>query len=561
MALKEINKAKKATNIFKSFDDKNKDERKTLNSNQIDEVLERRNVAQTTLLEWKNILDQAHTYATPNGNVWRNVNIGIPLPGQNKGAPVYDLTLPIAHRRLVSKMLMGMIPKGSKWLNFVPGEVFQEDSEEFEIANRFATNFTTEFLKLLDKSKFYLATSESLSDALISTGFMTINEGTKEDPFRFSSVADALVMVEGDGTGDISGLFRDWLKMNVGRIPSIWPHAKLPSGLDKKDLVDVYECSYIDWDARDDQKYCYALITGANELLYFARSDSWPWIYFRMYVLPGESRGRGPSLDATPGAATINIALHDEIVSAAFQANPMYMASSDSAFNAETFVAAPGLVVPVQMSMGEWPIAAFPQAGNPSFTALVIEDIRQQIRELLYTEPLGPIQGPEITATEANIRYTENLESFSAMIPRIQAEFFDPVIRRCLYILRKLRPEMFSGVDPAIVDKMVSVDGSIIGLRYETPIMTARGEIDLRKYMTYCQALAITMGPEAAAATLNMEKVPGYLARNIGLDPELVKTIGQITEELNAAREGAEAAATQEQELMAQGQAQGQPAI
>ena len=77
------------------------------------------------------------------------------------------------------------------------------------------------------------------------------------------------------------------------------------------------------------------------------------------------------------------------------------MAASDSAFNQETFTPMPGSIVPVQMIMGEWPIKPFEQSGNIQFNALLVNDFRQQINELMYSSPLGQVNAPNRTATEA----------------------------------------------------------------------------------------------------------------------------------------------------------------
>lgn len=511
----------------------------TLSDDQISMVMNRRNAAQADALLWKGLLDQAHRWATPNMNSWRDAQLPLVAPAANLGAPVADLTLIIAHRRLLSKLLVGMIPKGQQWFKFMPGDKYESGTELYDRVQKMADLFTDKFFKLLDRSRFYLCASEALSDCLISTGFMTLNEGTKDNPFLFSSISDAYVLVEGDAMGGICGLYRDWVNVTVGQIPHIWPNAKKPSDAQSTDTVTIYECSYVDWDADESKRYVYALLTTNREVLYVAREASWPWIYFRMSVLPGETRGRGPSLEAAPTAATINVAIQNEMTAAAFMANPMYMASSDSAINTETFVAYPGIIVPVQMTMGEWPITNFPQSGNPSFTTMVANELRGQINELLFTEPLGPINGPRQTATESTIRYRENLETFSAMIPRIQAEFFETVIRRGVYIMRRLEPEFFEGehMDQELINQIVSLDGKIVGLRFETPLMTARGEIKRDKILAYMESAAMLLGPEAAMASLVAQEIPEYLRESLGLEAKVIKSPDELRTLLNGAAE------------------------
>ena len=190
--------------------------------------------------------------------------------------------------------------------------------------------------------------------------------------------------------------------------------------------------------------------------------------------------------------------------------------------------------------MGQWPIQIFPHGGDIQFSALIINDFRQQINELLFSAPLGPITAPDKTATEQNIRYMENLENFSAVAPRLQTEFFDPVIGRCLYILNKVRPEMFEGMGPEIRQKIISLDGEILSLRYETPLMTARGQIKANALLGFYQTLAAMVGPEAATATLKPAELTTAVARYSGANLDVIRSQEEIEQMQEQAAEYAQ---------------------
>lgn len=265
-----------------------------------------------------------------------------------------------------------------------------------------------------------------------------------------------------------------------------------------------------------------------------------------MRRLTGEIRGRGPSLCAYPTAATINQAVEDELVAAAFQANPMYMAASDSAFNQQTFTPRPGSIVPVQMIQGEWPIKPFEQSGNIQFNALIVNDFRQQINDMMYAFPLGQVNAPNRTATEAEIRYTDNLESFAAMVPRLQNEFFIPVIQRTLWVINKVLPDTFANIPQDIKEKIIAADGQIINLSFETPLMTAKGKVKTGALLGYYQAAASMLGPEAATASLNPVEVLTELADNEGVDISNIKTREELEQLMQAAGQIAQQEAEQQ---------------
>lgn len=518
----------------------------------VKKVVRMRSDAKTELDLWRSILQTAYHYSMPDYNPFENMGLaGFLTPGQQYDADIYDLTLPIAHKRLADKMLMNMVPQGQQWCKFKPGDVFgEEGTADYQRALEATQKMTDHFFKILDRSNFYLAVGESLQDALISTGVLAINEGNRKNPLRYESVPPAQVMFRGNALGEIDGIFRDWYQMRVENIKSMWPWikdddiAKLKKKPDEK--IDIWENAWVDYDAPDEERFKYVIMSSGLVVLSDQSHSSWPWVTYRMRRLTGEIRGRGPSLCAYPTAATINQAVEDELVAAAFQANPMYMAASDSAFNQQTFTPRPGSIVPVQMVQGEWPIKPFEQSGNIQFNALIVNDFRQQINDMMYAFPLGQVNAPNRTATEAEIRYTDNLESFAAMVPRLQNEFFIPVIQRTLWVINKVLPDTFANIPPDIKEKILDADGQIINLAFETPLMTAKGKVKTGALLGYYQAAASMLGAQAATASLNPVNVITELADNEGVDIDNIKTREELEELLQAAGNMAQQQAEQE---------------
>jgi len=508
----------------------------------VKQLLKRRNDAKSDMDMWRSLLENAYHYIIPNYNPWVNHGrAGAVAPGQQRDGDVYDLTLPVAHRRFVNKMMVGMVPQGQHWVEFVPGDMFGDESSElYQAALRETQKITNRFFKIIESSNFYVAVEEAISDASISTGFLAVNEGDRSNPLQFETAPVSQVMIEADAKDGFSAVFRDWMQMKVEQIQQVWPGAKKPENKESCEKCDIYECSYVDYDASPKSRYKYVVMTSKGEILYEIESASWPWVIFRFRKLAGESRGRGPSLEAVPTAATTNEAIGDELTAAAFQANPMYMAASDSAYNQDTFQAKPGSIIPVQMIMGNWPISAFPQAGNIQFGQLLVADMRQQINDILYTAPLGPITSPDMTATEANIRFQESNESFAAMAPRLQREFFDPLVKRIMFLINKVLPETFGDLDSTFKDKLLSLDGEVIGLRYKTPLMISRGRLNTQNMLSWYNSYASMVGPEIASATLKTIETAQALAQNEGIDLQNIKSAEEMQETAQGIAEAVE---------------------
>ena len=119
----------------------------------------------------------------------------------------------------------------------------------------------------------------------------------------------------------------------------------------------------------------------------------------------------------------------------------------------------------------------------------------------------------------------------------MQAEFFDPVIKRCIFLMHRLMPEFFAGLDQEVLRDLIDLNGNIVGLRYETPLMTARGEIRRDKLVGYMTAAAYLLGPEAAMASLQSVQIPEYLRETYGLEAKLFKDEEELQELLDAAAE------------------------
>jgi len=185
--------------------------------------------------------------------------------------------------------------------------------------------------------------------------------------------------------------------------------------------------------------------------------------------------------------------------------------------------------------MGQWPIQPLIAGGNIQFNALLVNDFRQQINDLLYAFPLGSVNGPQQTATESQIRFNENLESFTAMVPRLQSEFFIPTVKRIMWVINKVLPETFADIDPAIKEKMISVDGEILNMAFETPLMTAKGQIKTQNLLNFYQSVASVLGQEAASAALNPPNVIGSLAENSNVDMTNVRSKEELEQLTQAA--------------------------
>lgn len=478
-------------------------------------LLKRREKAVGETAQWMSILKSAYKMAAPNRNIWEMTE-----KGANLNDETYDTTLVSATKRFVHNTVNALMPPNKQFLKLVAGiEIPEDDIEE---VNKALQKVTDIFFFYLNKSNFNLVIYESLLDMAISTGIMQINEGDDDNPLIFTAVPTDRISFETDARGEFIAFFRDWHKMKLEQCYALWgDDFKLPdaySGREKDDVeLVIYEISYWDY---SDKNYKYCLIDKqTSEILFERESDSWEWVAFRMNKLSGEDRGRGIVLDALPSALTINKAVYDELAAAAMQSNPSYMVYSDSVINPYNLKIQPNALIPVQRDgSGTWPIAPLPAAGNPQFSALVINDFRHQINEIMMAQPLIPIyNAPDKTATEVTIEQNNIRENASAAFNRLQRELFDPLVNRVLYILRK------KGLIPNI-----KIDGKEVALSYITPLAQSKDQTRLQNFLSFYQTMQSIYGQEIATALIDVAKLPMWVGEKLDSELSLIKSESEI---------------------------------
>lgn len=496
-------------------------------------LLKRHDKAMSEAEQWRDLLDTVYFYAMPNRN---------PYDGSSKGtelnARLYDGTLALATRKFVNRMIKALTPPEIDWIKLVPGVEVPEGEKEAQ--QELLQKATDTFFFYLRRSNFDLTIQEAFYDMTISMGLLQLNEGSDDDLLKFSSIPSDQVGVEVDPQGELSGYFRTWREMPLDQAQYQWDdQLKIPQAiLDQQEpKLHVKECSYFDF---KEKTYKYYVLESTSKEIMFEQDlgESWPWIGFRWNRRSGESRGRGPAMDAFPTAATINKAVEDELVSAALRANPPYMAFHDFVINPYNFRVEPNTLIPVNpMGTETWPIAPLPNGGDISFTALVVNDLRAQINEIMMAQPLQPLQdGPVRTATEVAVTQNELRENAGASFSRVQRELFDPLVKRVLYILQR------NGKIPKFV-----VDGKEVAISYATPLSVSKDVNDVTRFVEWYQIIAGLFTPGIAINMVEAAQIPKWTAEKLNTNLSLVKSSAEVQKLIDQALEAAQDAVESQQ--------------
>ena len=427
---------------------------------------------------------------------------------------VFDLTLANATDIFVNRMVNALVPAGKKWLNFVPGT--EVPKEQVEDVTKALQGLTDLFFKYVHGSNFQSIIHECFMDMAVSTGFLTINEGpSPEEPLIFASNPADVIYADEGPYGTFDAYYRDWVKLPLEHAKVMWPDFKEPPQM-KEDAnevttVTLYEILYRDYDKGGWQ---YVVIHSDTSTLCYDRHDRTScFVGFRTKKLSGEVYGRGPSMDAVSAAGTINQALYDEIVSANFSALPMWMGFDDGVFNPNNFRMVPNTILAcAPTAAGTWPLQPVPQSGNIQWAQLIVAELRDQINKILLTDPFGPINSPDKTATEIVARQRQVLENASAQFSRLQKELFDPMIERIIEVLRRKGHW-----------KDIEIDGQVIAVKYQTPLVTSEGQQNVMELQQHIQFIQGLYGPEAASNFYNLPKLSPWVAQKLNIDLDLIK--------------------------------------
>jgi hypothetical protein len=498
-------------------------------------LLKRHARAMTRAEQWRDLLDFAYYYSMPQRNPW-DMNV---TPGEERGVNLYDMTLPLATQKFVNRTIQALFPPQIEWLKFIPGERIEEEDKE-EVAKLLQKD-TKDFFFYLEQSNFDVVIQEALEDMAVSTGVLQINEGPDDDPLIFSAVPNDKVGLETGPNGDFSGFFREWKDLPLEQLNELWgDDLVIPEqALNQSDprTINIKECSYKDF--KTEKYEYYVVASDFKEIMLQKTQESWPWLGFRWSRRSGEDRGRGPAMMASYTAATINKAMEDELRSAALKASPPFMAYHEYVINPWNFKVEPNTIIPVNpLGTETWPIAPLPIAGDITFTAIVLNDLRAQIQEMMFTQPLQPLQNePVRTATEVAIKQGEMRENQGTSYSRVQRELLVPLVRRMTFILQK----------KGLMRKNLKVDGKEVAISFQTPLSTSKDANEVQNFMEYFQIISALFTPGIAINLLDAPKIPQWVGEKLNSNLSLIKNEEEIKKLIQQAAEAALGAIEQQQ--------------
>ena len=478
--------------------------------------------AKCTWATWRALADEAYAFSQPNLNPYPQNSV----EGIKKNSQCYDITGNISTRRLVSKLNGNLTPMGQPWFALEAGEAIQDDEERKQL-DKWLQVFTDIILSTMAESNFYVCMNELYQDLVIIIGAMMIEPCN--DPhtiMKCKSVKCDTIYPEGNVFDEIKTVWRDFNQIYGKDIKTLWPKAELTYDMQQRlDDDPMVRFDLAEGVVYDEEKHDYRTIvmqqncTEPDSYLLDVRSKSSPWIVGRWSKTSSEIGGRGPVIEALPTIRSLNSLVSDIMRNVALSTSPPWMAASDGVFNAELFTIQPNKVIPIsRQSMGEVPLQRLDVASDINMGNLEVNYMATQIKECLYDTPMRPIDSPQQTATEVLVRQQETQEEMGPAFSRMGAELFAPIINRVIFLCQQ------AGRLP----NDLVIDNKTITISYKSPLLKSSDLQKLQGLQNYIAVMQPILGPELTMASINVDKLPQWVAERLGLDAELAKSPAEV---------------------------------
>lgn len=486
---------------------------------------------------------------------------------------IFDSTPLRALDKFVSNMHASMVPPGKKWANLAVGtDVPDADKDR---VGRQLEEIREKLFSRLSNSNFDTQISECFYDLALGSAAILVQEGKSiHKPFNFVSIPIEQVYWDEGVNGVIDTIFRKH-KIKGRNVEATWEGIILPDLLAEKikrqpnEDFEFIECTYpavIDVVKHSVVKnglgqenlqalkehvngFKYSVICPDGEdILYTKDLRSNPWITFRWSVVAGEIWGRGPAVRALADIRSLNKTKELILKNANVAISGIFTFVDDGITDPRFFKMTPGSFNPVGSNGGNTmgPSIAPLQTGTKfDVGQMIIKDLQASINDMLFSEPLGPIDSPVKTATELSLRQQEMSKRIGSAFGRLQHELLIPLINRLIFILNEW------GI--INLDKDLKVDGGILKIEYISPLALAQEREELNSIVEYVQTIASLYGPEVAMAMAPVDKVAQKIAELLNVPKSILPTSEEVTAMKQTAAQQAQVAQQSQQNALKQG--------
>ena len=268
--------------------------------------------------------------------------------------------------------------------------------------------------------------------------------------------------------------------------------------------------------------------------------NEFPYLVPRWSKATGEIFGRSPSYNALPDIKTLNKAVEIGLKAWAKAIDPPLLVQDDGVIGRVrttpagiTVVRNDGAIKPLQIG------------SNWQITDLKENQLRTAIRQAYYSDQLQLQEGPQMTATEVQVRYELMQRLLGPTLGRFQSEFLNPLIERVFGIMYRAG---------ALLPEPSVVRGSKIDVEYVGPLARSqRMEEAVAIERLYQLAMNIAQVDPAIMDNIDHDEAVRLRGKLLGVPKTVLRGKDQVDEMRNARAEQQQMAQmAQQQQAQAQ---------
>lgn len=476
-----------------------------------DELLRRASVAWSEKSRWDALLRDAFELSMPNRNGFTPAG-----PGAKKMDRVFDSTAVASAMAFANRFQSDVIPPFKKWIKLVPGPLVKEGPQREALAAAL-DEITDRMFAYIHASNFDTAANETLLDLGVGTGCMLVLEGDAMRPLNFIPVSISQIALEPGPWGGVGAVFRKH-KLRVGLVKRQWKDAtNFPAEWAElartkpETEVDLCEATYFrDYgDGSANFAYCYDVIDEKSKNRLVERTYRLnPWVTPRWSVLPGETLGRGPVVQALPDIKTLNKIVELILRNLALYVSGVYTAVDDGVLNPNTAKLVPGSMIAVASNGGPRgpSLQALERSGSFDLASIEVEKLQMSIKRTMFDRQLPPDSGPVRSATEFIERVKELARDVGSPFGRFFTEFIVPVVQNVLQIMARR----------GFIPVEVPVDGLSIQVQVISPLAQEQAMAEVENVVRWLSILG-ALGKELVMISAKTESVGEWIGEKLGV--------------------------------------------
>ena len=266
--------------------------------------------------------------------------------------------------------------------------------------------------------------------------------------------------------------------------------------------------------------------------------NEFPYLVPRWSKATGEIFGRSPSYNALPDIKTLNKAVEIGLKAWAKAIDPPLLVTDDGVIGRVRMTPAGITVVRSDTAIKPLQIGS-----NWQITDLKENQLRTAIRQAYYSDQLQLQEGPQMTATEVQVRYELMQRLLGPTLGRFQTEFLNPLIERVFGIMMRAdalmpRPEAMSGMN--------------MDIEYVGPLARSqRMEEAIAVERLYQLAMQVVQVDPTVMDVINHEQAIRMRATLLGVPKTVLRgedEVAEIREERAAAQQAAQEQAMAQQQ-------------